>query len=418
MIKEEICTRCQELQQEGEILRELAFSRERSISEISRQISSKRESPLREQAQKFARKRREREERELRELEERMRELEEAFAFRALDELLQGRDIEEIAQKIMEDATRRALEREISNLRWGSEEISEEDVRKALEEMEKEGYIDLSEGKVRITPRGAKKLANTVLERILRNLKKRELGTHAIRETGLGMELDITCRRYEPGDDYTKVNVEKTLLSALERTGKLSPGVEDFHIHEEIYETRICAGLLIDESGSMRNGGKLNAAIEAALALAELMRREPKDKLYIFIFSDTVRQISHWDILNVTLSGGYTDIRAAMRAFRNATRNERGDKQVYLITDSEPNFEDGRFIGFDKAALGVLDEAIRWRHEGLTLNIIMLDQSAELRTFASFLAQKNAGRVFFTSPEHLGEVIIKDYLYLKQGRAL
>ena len=130
----------------------------------------------------------------------------------------------------------------------------------------------------------------------------------------------------------------------------------------------------------------------------------------LFLFSNHVREMASWDMLNVTFSGGTTDIRGALRRFRTATAGERAEKQVYLITDTEPNCEEGKYIGFEKAALGVLQEAIIYQREGITLNIIMLDTTPHLREFASLLAKRNLGRVFFAEPKDLGKVVIEDYL--------
>ena len=96
----------------------------------------------------------------------------------------------------------------------------------------------------------------------------------------------------------------------------------------------------------------------------------------------------------------------------------RADKQVYLITDTEPNCEDGKYIGFEKATLGVLQEAIVYQREGITLNIIMLDNTPHLREFASVLARRNLGRVFFASPKELGRVVMEDYLRTRKRQRL
>ena len=132
------------------------------------------------------------------------------------------------------------------------------------------------------------------------------------------------------------------------------------------------------------------------------------------MFSEKVKQIEPWAIVNEVLSGGSTDIRAALRAFRKASKNEQGDKQAYLITDAEPNTEDGRHIPFDRAIAVVTEEALRYRQEKIGLNIIMLDENPELKSLASTLAKRNLGRVFFTSPFKLGQVMVEDYL--KGGR--
>jgi uncharacterized protein with von Willebrand factor type A (vWA) domain len=128
--------------------------------------------------------------------------------------------------------------------------------------------------------------------------------------------------------------------------------------------------------------------------------------------------MAHWDMLNVTFAGGTTDIRSALRRFRTASMGERADKQVYLITDTEPNCEDGKYIGFEKATLGVLQEAIVYQREGITLNIVMLDNTPHLREFASVLAKRNLGRVFFAEPKELGRVVMEDYLRTRKRRRL
>ena len=193
----------------------------------------------------------------------------------------------------------------------------------------------------------------------------------------------------------------------------MSLKVEDFQVYEEIHETKICAGLVIDNSGSMR-GEKVNAARDAGLALSELIRKEPKAKLKVYVFSDRVREIPHYDISNAGCSGGNTDMRSAMQVVRKAMITEKSNKQVYLVTDTEPNTERGAYIGFNEAVGGVLEEALRYRQDGITLNVIMLDQNPLLKEFASMLAKRNLGRVFFTSPHALGEVVVEDYLATKR----
>jgi uncharacterized protein with von Willebrand factor type A (vWA) domain len=106
-----------------------------------------------------------------------------------------------------------------------------------------------------------------------------------------------------------------------------------------------------------------------------------------------------------------------MRAFRKAVAHETGDKQAYIITDTDPNTEDGRYVGFDKAMAGVVEEAMHYRKQEISLNIVMLDNNPFLKRFASTLARKNLGRTFFTYPWKLGEVLIEDYLRSRKIRA-
>ncbi len=290
------------------------------------------------------------------------------------------------------------------------QDINEEDLRRALEEYETSGLIDIQKGKVIVTSRAVKKLAADALERILRELSRKTSGSNPVEKEDFGVDLSLRTRRYEAGDDYSLVDLVSTAINAIRRSGRLEFEPGDFEVYEEIHQSKLNAAILIDESGSMRDSGKLEAAMETALALSKLILREPDNTLKVFVFSDEVRQIEPWAIVNEVISGGDTDIRAALAAFRRACSHEYGDKQAYLITDTEPNNESGRHLTFDKAANGLIEEAARYRQEKIGLNIIMLDQGPELKSLASTIARKNLGRVFFTSPDTLGEVLVEDYL--------
>jgi Ca-activated chloride channel family protein len=411
----EYCTRCQ-INTPGEFLRELAYSKNRSLRDILKRAQQKQDSYLHRVSSEHATQRQREDVARLQQYESELRQLEENAAYDALDKIMQGKEIDEIVLLMLTDEARKSLEEKINALKWKPQDMSEDDVRQALREYERQGYIEIHEGSVRITSKGAKRLASNALQRILQSLGRKEVGAHSIEEMGFGSEVSAYTRHYEAGDDYSSVNIEKTAINALERSGRLKLELDDFEVHEEVHQSRLCAGLIIDESGSMRSNHKLEAAIDTALALSELMAREPEDSLRIFVFSDRVEEIPAWALVNDVLSSGSTDIRAALRTFRNNVRTETGDRQAYLITDTDPNTEDGRFVGFEKAAVGVIEEALCYRQDGVGLNIIMMDETPHLKLLASALARKNLGKVFFTSPHKLGQVIVEDYLRTKKER--
>ena len=291
--------------------------------------------------------------------------------------------------------------------------VEPEDIRDSLKDYVEKDLIEIDGEGVKITPKGSGRLARYVLRRIWENLAADHAGAHAAKEEGFGMSDGFACRKYEYGDEFFKIDMEKTLLAALEkgkgRAGRIEFDTEDLWVRETVIDTKVCVGLIVDESGSM-SGDKIHAAMDISLALSELIKRNAGDKMRLFLFSNHVREMGCWDMLNVTFSGGTTDIRSALKRFRTAVAGERAEKQVYLITDTEPNCEDGKYIGFEKATLGVLQEALVYQREGITLNIIMLDSTPHLREFASVLARRNLGRVFFAEPKNLGKVVIEDYL--------
>ncbi|MDO8634642.1 MAG: hypothetical protein Q7R34_00140 [Dehalococcoidia bacterium] len=61
-------------------------------------------------------------------------------------------------------------------------------------------------------------------------------------------------------------------------------------------------------------------------------------------------------------------------------------------------------------------EAKRCAQEGIVINTFMLDRSFYMTRFMEQLTKINKGRVFFTSPEKLGEYLLVDYVSNKKKR--
>ena len=348
----------------------------------------------------------------LKDSEDQLKKLEEELFYKALDKIISDGEEEDVTKMIAFDNKRERLREEISYLERKIKEITKEDIESVFKKYEGLGYIDRTDGMLKITSLGSKILGGGFLGKIMENLSKKGIGAHKIDEIGYGADFSKFSRKYEFGDSYCKINVQKTLINTLERTGGLNGlKIEDFEVQESLYQAKMNTGIIIDTSGSMKYDQKVEAAIETALALCELIRTGyPEDMLRIFTFSEEVKEIQFWEIVNIETPSGWTDIRAAMKAFRKCVATEDGDKQVYLITDTEPNFENGGHVGFSNAMAGVLQESIRYKEDEITLNIIMLDTKKHLVQFASMLAEKNLGRAFFTKPKKLGEAVIEDYI--------
>lgn len=398
-------------------LSEIAHFRNRSLEELLKQVEFG-EGNLREKASQFARDRLQEERRKQAEYVQRLKKYEEHLSQQVMDGLFQDQDVDQIVEQIAGDELRKQLSQKVRDSKYQPFELTVDDLKRSLEEYVERGELRLEDGRIKITPKGARKLANQVLKRILKSLVDPQMGSHGAQETGFGVWTSPSSREYELGDEYSMIDFERTLLSAVERGARghaalrLDPA--DFHFYDETHETKMVAGMIIDQSGSM-SGDKFNAAIDTSLALAELIRKEPEDLLKVYLFSHLVREIPFYDIANAGIPQGFTDIKAALHAFRRATTTMRGDRQAYLITDSEPNTEDGKFVGFDKASAGVVQEALHYRKAGITLNLIMLDQTPRLKQLASVLAKQNLGRVFFTRPAELGGVVIEDYLTYRKN---
>ena len=56
----------------------------------------------------------------------------------------------------------------------------------------------------------------------------------------------------------------------------------------------------------------------------------------------------------------------------------------------------------------------RCTQKKITINTFMLDRNYYLKEFVNQMAKMNKGRVFYTTPDHLGEYILVDYVRNKR----
>jgi len=375
------------------------------------------DSKILEKAREQAQKRFEEAQRRRAEASEELEKVEAELLMEAVEQLLESeRSLEQILEDLEFNEEQRRLRAEIEALGKESQKLTRADLEAALGEFERRGLIDARAPTIKLTSRGSRVLGQGFLTRILESLRRRGVGPHRVEEVGHGPWFTSTYRPYEYGDSYERISIERSLLATLERGGGLSDlELSDFRVHEAMHHAEVHFGILVDQSGSMNRDGKIEAAVVTALALSELMRiRFPEDRLRVFAFSEEVREVAPWELPGIVVPMKYTDMRAALREFRLAVVHETGNKQAHLITDSAPNFEDGEFIGFERALVGVLMEARRYRMEDIVLNIVMLDEDPEFREMAKAIAKQNLGRVFFTRPGDLGETLVEDYLLSKR----
>jgi uncharacterized protein with von Willebrand factor type A (vWA) domain len=67
-------------------------------------------------------------------------------------------------------------------------------------------------------------------------------------------------------------------------------------------------------------------------------------------------------------------------------------------------------LGFEEAAPHVLAEVTRYRKEKIILNVVMLGEQDRFKAFATKMAQRSNGRVFFVSSENMARTIVRDYV--------
>ncbi|MEM1229083.1 MAG: VWA domain-containing protein [Pseudomonadota bacterium] len=301
-----------------------------------------------------------------------------------------------------------------------------EDLKRALEEA---GYLQQDErDQWQLTAAGSRLIGQRALGEIYRRLKKQSLGNHAIPEEGrFGERLEQT-KPWEFGDPF-HLHMPRTLRNALHRTGQGTPvalAPEDFEIYRSEQVTSTATAMLVDLSWSMALRGSFLAAKKVALALHNLITSQyPKDHFYVIGFAAYARELKpselpflQWDeyVLGTNMQ------HALLLAERLLAKHQVGSRQIIMISDGEPtaHLEHGEAQFAYPPSAATIRETFRAvkrvSKRGIAINTFMLEESDYLRAFMDEIARINGGRVFYTSPEQLGEYILVDYVNHKTAR--
>lgn len=318
----------------------------------------------------------------------------------------------------------------------GEEAYEHLEYLKGVEQMlEEEGYIVRTSHGLRLTPKGMRKIGDKALREIFQMLNKGRWGNHATSLRGShGDRLEET-KTYEFGDPLN-VNIGETLLNALEKRKKgekLRLAPEDFSVHRVEYSTVSETALLIDVSYSMLMNDALHAGKKVALALHRLIQTKyPQDTLHLVAFRSNAKLIQAEDLPSIVSLTYFmehgTDIKEALRYARQLLGSNRSaNRQIILITDGEPTAatldRGGRLhSGWGSALLHsrivheTLKEVKRCTQSGIKINTFMLGADFYRQGFIDQLSRLNTGRVFYTTPDQMGNYIVVDYLNNKRKR--
>ena len=303
-----------------------------------------------------------------------------------------------------------------------------EELKGLLEILEQAGYIRRKGDNWELTPRGTRMIGQKALGEIYAQLKKQNLGNHPLPELGRTGERVDDTKAYEFGDPF-HLHMERTIRNALEREGPQTPvnlEPEDFEIFRSELITETATVLMVDLSWSMALRGSFQAAKKVALALHNLITSQyPRDSLYIIGFSAYARELKAHDLPYVRWDEsvlGTNMHHALMMAERMLARHAGGTRQVIMITDGEPtaHLERGRSQFAYPPSPTTIRETLkavkRCTQRDITINTFMLDRNYYLKEFVNQLAKINGGRVFYTTPDKLGEYILVDYVQHKRKR--
>ena len=303
-----------------------------------------------------------------------------------------------------------------------------DNLKELLRSLRDAGYIRDGD-RWELTPRGARMIGQKALGEIYARLRRQRLGSHALPEEGrFGDRLEQT-KPYEYGDPF-HLHMPRTIRNAIDREGPSTPvrlQPEDFEVYRSELRTSTATAMLVDQSWSMALRGAFQAAKKVALALHNLITSQyPRDDFYIIGFAAYARELKahdlpllQWDeyVLGTNMQ------HAMLLAEGLLSKHDAGSKQIIMISDGEPTahlLPNGRhYFSYPptrvtyRATYGAVRRCTR---KGIAINTFMLDSSYYLKEFMDQIARINGGRVFYTTPERLGEYVLVDYVEGKRRK--
>jgi len=322
---------------------------------------------------------------------------------------------------IDEEAVRRAL---------GRSAVDDMDNLRQIErELERQGYLQRTDGRLELTPKAVRRLGETALRKVFAKLPEGGHGNHDIRGTGQAGEQTGSTRPWVFGDEQA-IDAAATVRNALLRgagtpvaergAGGVRLDVTDFEVGETERKATAAVCLLVDLSYSMELRGTWGAAKQTALALHALVRSQyPQDAIQVIGFSNYARELRETDLASLTwdMVQGTNLHHALVLAGRFLDRRPEHNPVVIVITDGEPTAHlrrDGQFW-FDwppspETLELTLAEVDKMTRRQATMNIFMLADDDRLTAFVDEVARRNGGRVLRASGDSLGEYVVSDFL--------
>jgi len=288
------------------------------------------------------------------------------------------------------------------------------------------------EGRVKLSPKGTRKIGQLALREIFQNLLRDRSGGHRSDHRGASEVRPERTKRYAYGDALN-VDVARTLKNALARDARtpLRLHPDDFEVTETVHTTTSSTVLLLDMSWSMSWEGRFAAAKKVALAMESLIRaRYPRDYFAVVGFYTRATQLELRDLPEASWNMGdpFTNLQDGLRlAGELLRRHPSPNRHMIVITDGQPTayFSRGRlycewplsFGGISmRAERETLREVERVTRQGVIINTFMLDDSPSLRAFVDRMTRINKGRALFSRPDRLGEYLLVDYIARKRKK--
>ena len=160
-------------------------------------------------------------------------------------------------------------------------------------------------------------------------------------------------------------------------------------------------------------------AKKMVLALTSLIRSKfPRDFVAVVGFGESAQELKIEDIPALTIDYAYgTNLQHALALSRHLMRNERGERQIVVVTDGEPTahlLANGEpFFAWPpvrETLEKTMAEVLRCTKADITINTFALDIERSQFPFVEQIAKVNGGRLFYTDVDDLGTYALDDFV--------
>lgn len=313
------------------------------------------------------------------------------------------------AQRRLLEEERREAERRAAA---GTEaRVREGEERRLERELKERGFVAERGGELAVTYGLVERFARLLLEEESRRLP----GDIRLSLRGGGSTGVYEKARLRRAEEVARLDLPSSLLAAR-LAGQRHIDEATSYVYREVTSERVHVVLAFDRSGSMSEGGKLEAAKKALLALyVAVRRRYPDATIDVFAFDNEVQVLDLVELWECK-AGAFTNTAEALRAAHLLLRASRATRrELYLITDGLPEAytaEDGRVRSgqLDVAMEHALERA-RELATVTPLNstmILLKSEHPEYEPAARAVARTMGGELVVTDPVRLGvELLVR-----------
>jgi uncharacterized protein with von Willebrand factor type A (vWA) domain len=314
-------------------------------------------------------------------------------------------DIESVRRNLGDDAARHVVR-----------------LQKALQGLKDQGFVDRQGQQLHLTPKGVRQIGQQALRDLFEQLRDSPtIGMHRVATVSRGGDREETSKPWMPGEPFA-LNLPKTLRNAVLRQGPGTPvklHVDDFEVEEYESTRRSATVFAIDLSLSMAMRSNLVPAKKMVLALTSLIRSKfPRDFVAVVGFGEMAQELKIEDVPALTIDYAYgTNLQHALALSRHLMRNERGERQIVVVTDGEPTahlLANGEpFFAWPpvhETLEKTMAEVLRCTKANITINTFALDIERSQFPFVEQIAKVNGGRLFYTDVDELGSYALDDFV--------